>query len=613
MDKVNVLSRVRVHSKFLNQLSVLTNGNLSKYLQAITEVFGIVAEKQTNGVYDNSFQIEQNTPTSLLVNAGFAISNNDGSPRILYSGTKESMDITSLFSDVTYNLYLVPKESSYELGTLSFTTGSKIVTIANGNFSKLDPYESIVIDTSISGNNGVYEIYNVVGSDTLQLVETFAGTSESSLKWKIAGNFKGYKTAGKEDLIYSYDSYDLVVSSQNLSTGFILASFKKTGGAISSITDRRSDNLFTVKAIGKVLADSVITGVLNSITTIEEKASANRLNKIVADNIRAGYKEGVALSILESTLSITAGSVYTSNGERITIAPTGSASGDVTINLQEAVTNGNIIVGSNLLYVYYISPNGYGFQWNNAARNCVLIGKINYAPDIVPAFSVTEVKDAIKHNINSIVFQEKTINTYVEKELYYKNGILYYQQLDPVSREVILREAEIINIYRLNELLNSVLASVAKSERIRFSLYPTAEKDSWFFSNGIQSPILLGYKHKIVSWKIGVLDMATPAGSSQVYDYTTKEVAATSKVTKVIAKDVGTLGNPNATMGVYFYGSGTINTIKLVHEGNVISETNMQPDTDTIGQADINKLYQVEVVVETTEAVIPGIITLNQE
>lgn len=604
MDKVNVLSRVRVHSKFLNQLSTLTNGNLSKAIQALAESYGVVSQKQVNGVLDNSFRVEQNTPTSLLINEGYAISNIASAMRILISLSKESIDVTSLLDDTMYNLYLIGKETSYEQGTLTLTNGSKIVTVANGDFNKLDPYESLVIDTSGSGNDGVYEIYNVVGGNTLELVEEFTGTTEAALKWKVAGNFKGYKAATETDLIYAYDGYDLVISSQNLSTGFILATFEKKAGVLASIADKRSTNLFSVKAVGKTLADSVINGVVNAITTIEEKASAGSIDKIVTDNISEGFKSGFGMTLATTVLTITGGVAYNSVGKRIEVPQA------TILDLKALVTAGDITEGSNSLYLSYVSPNSYQLLWNPPAKlSSILVGKVLYSSAAEPTpFSLdVEVKTPIKHKVNSIVFEEKPINSYLDKEIYYRNGILYYQYLDLTIRDPILKEVELINYVRLNTILNQALNTVAKSEKIRFSLYPTAEKDSWFFSNGVQSPVLMGYKHKIVSWKVGTLNMQTPGGSSQVYDYTTKEVLVTSKITNIITKalDAATgLGETDSTLGIYFSGSGSQNKIKLVHNGNVISETDMQGSTDDIGQAVINKLYQVEIVVESTSAII---------
>jgi len=607
MDRVNILTRSRVHSKLMNQLSILTNGNLGKYLNAVTEIWGVVSQKQVNGIFDKNLQLEINTTSSVVINPGVAISNNDNEVRLMVLPAKEIIDATSLLNDIPYNVYIVPKESNYETGLLTFTNGSKVVSVAGGTFNKLDPYESLVIEDSLSGNDGVYEIYSP-GTDTLELVEPFTGTTETDLKYKIAANFKGYKTATEIDLEYAYDGFDVVVSSLKLTTGFILGTFQKTAGIVTTLTDRRSNNLYTIKAIGKVLADSVITGITNAITTIEEKASAATMDKVITDFVTSGYRSGLVVTLVDETLVISSGIAYTALGKRIHVET------ETVIDLAAAVTNGQVVTGENKLYLGYVSPNSYEWIWNNQTKGAVAITDLGYNIDLRPSFYiVSDLRAPVKQKLNSVVFEEKPMLTFLEREVYYEGGILYYYQLDPTSREGgVLRQTELINIHRLNELLNAALNGVAKSERIRFSLYPSAEKESWFFNNGIQSPTLIGYQSKIVGWRVGLLEAGAPAVNSQIYDYTEKEVLATSKISGIVAKALEFVAPADSTLGVYFSGAGSINTIKLMVNGVAIDTTNMQAEGDTLGEAAINKVYQVEVRVESTESVITIVPTTEE-
>ncbi len=605
MDKVNYLSRVRAHSKFLNQaLGVLGNGNIAKLIKATGLTFGVVTEKLPSGVLDIDMKVEQSSDTSVFINPGYFISY-DGTEIRIVEVPNTPIDLTSQPDDTDLRIYAIPNSNSYEAGTLTFTNGSKTVVITDGSFAKLDPYESLVITDSISGNDGVYEIYEIPSAGSLELVNIFTGTTESGLTWKIAGNFKGYKTATATDLIYTYDDYEIAVSTQDSAEGLLLAIVRKTAGVISSITDSRSDNLFSMKTLSKTVADDIIKGVTKDITTIEEKASAATIDLALGDLIKEGYVTGLGLTIEGDNLLIGSGAVYNSQGKRIAIPST------LTVGLNQYVTSGDIILGdTNYLYISYVSPNSYSLSWSQssttAIKNKILIGRLEYTDaGTVPYILMEDVKNPIKHKMNCITFQNKPILSPEENDMYIKNGRVYYQWLDKSLRDPVLQEIELIGFKRLNTILNNALKSIAKSEKIRFSLFPNAEKDAWFMFNGIQSPALIGYRHKIVGWKVGVMDMGTAAGTYSVFDYTTKETAKGARFTSVVSKTLALPVEADSSLGIYFDGNSTLNTIQLISNGVVIDYTNMHPvDTDDLGQAVINKLYVVEVAVETTEDII---------
>ncbi len=605
MDKVNYLSRVRAHSKFLNQaLGVLGNGNIAKLIKATGLTFGVVTEKLPSGVLDIDMKVEQSSDTSVFINPGYFISY-DGSEIRIVEVPNTPIDLTSQPDDTDLRIYAIPKSNSYETGTLTFTNGSKTVAITGGSFAKLDPYESLVIADSLSGNNGVYEIYEIPSAGSLELVNIFTGTTESGLTWKIAGNFKGYKTASATDLIYSYDDYEVSVSTQDSAEGLLLAIVRKTAGVISSITDSRADNLFSMKTLSKTVADDIIKGVTKDITTIEEKANAATIDLALADLIKEGHFTGMGLTISGDNLIIGSGAVYNGQGKRIAIPSS------LTVGLNQYVTSGDIVLGNtNYLWISYVTPNSYSLSWSQSAstavKNKILIGRLEYTDaGTVPYILMEDVKDPIKHKVNCITFQNKEILSPEENDMYMKNGRLYYQWIDTTSRDPVLQEIEIIGFKRLNTLLNSALKSVAKSEKIRFSLFPNAEKDAWFMFNGIQSPALIGYRHKIVGWKVGLMDMGTAAGTYSVFDYTTKQTSKGARFTSIVSKTLATAVEADSSLGVYFSGDASVNTIQLISNGLVIDYTNMhQADSDDLAEAPINKLYVVEVSVETTEDII---------
>jgi len=605
MDKVNYLSRVRAHSKFLNQaLGVLGNGNIAKLIKATGLTFGVVTEKLPSGVLDIDMKVEQSSDTSVFINPGYFISY-DGSEIRIVEVPNTPIDLTSQPDDTDLRIYAIPSSNSYEAGTLTFTNGSKTVAITGGSFAKLDPYESLVITDSVSGNNGVYEIYEIQSNGSLELVSIFTGTTESGLTWKIAGNFKGYKTATATDLIYSYDDYEVSVSTQDSAEGLLLAIIRKTAGVISSITDSRADNLFSMKTLSKTVADDIIKGVTKDITTIEEKANAATIDLALADLIKEGHFTGMGLTISGDNLIIGSGAVYNGQGKRIAIPSS------LTVGLNQYVTSGDIVLGNtNYLWISYVTPNSYSLSWSQSAstavKNKILIGRLEYTDaGTVPYILMEDVKDPIKHKVNCITFQNKEILSPEENDMYMKNGRLYYQWIDTTSRDPVLQEIEIIGFKRLNTLLNSALKSVAKSEKIRFSLFPNAEKDAWFMLNGIQSPALIGYRHKIVGWKVGLMDMGTAAGTYSVFDYTTKQTSKGARFTSIVSKTLATAVEADSSLGVYFSGDASVNTIQLISNGLVIDYTNMhQADSDDLAEAPINKLYVVEVSVETTEDII---------
>lgn len=612
MDFFYYRENFKPHEKNLNQaLAVLANGNVERYLRSITNTFGFVIRKLPNGELDYDLKTN-NKGSSIDMSGGYLIADDNGALRIIRIPS-QAISLSGLVDGTTYGLYIVPKQHNYEEGTLTFTNGSKSVVVTGGNFNKLKTFDGLVIDTSTLGNNGAYKIYNVTSTTSLDLTEEFTGTTETNLKWKVSGDL-GKDNPEPQDLIFYYDGYDIVLSSSPI-TGFKVAEFILSAGLITTLTDKRATNLYSLKNISQSVADDVVKGIINDITTIEGKAQAESVNSRSKDFIQKGIRSGASITLFtdNETLLISQMSGYNAIGQRFEVSKSG-----VGLKLRDYVTLGKIVEGDNYLFVDYLSPSGYQWIWSNSqtpSGNEVLLAKIRYLSDVIPNFSIQEKyanPTAIK--TPSIIFENKAIINPVEGQMYYDyvNGVYIYYQLDTTTRgdTPVYKKVEMINFPRFTKLLNQAISSVAKSERIRFNLYIDAGKDSWFFFNGIQAPTLIGYEFYIRQMKIGLTELdGTVPSTYAKYDYANgKYPLRETKFSNIIVFEKEKFPDPfvkDSTIGMYFNGNATDKTVKLMVNGVDKASTNMQSDTNS---APTNKLYTVEILLESTDVIInpPG-------
>ena len=176
----------------------------------------------------------------------------------------------------TYGIYLIPKKSNYEEGTIDLTNGSDIIQSNNANFSKLQPFDRIKIEDSALGNNGVYTVTSNITSNSVQITEPISGPNETNLKWKIVGYFGNnyISETNNNEFIYEYDDYTILLTrklltQKNIDNASKFYQVDVINQHFANLVDLRAQNLYVLKSISAVNADNVIKGYFKDITTIE--------------------------------------------------------------------------------------------------------------------------------------------------------------------------------------------------------------------------------------------------------------------------------------------------------------------------------------------------------
>ena len=357
MNKIDIKPRLHIYTRILNQARLLQQQNLELFVKALGLSFGVVAYKQSGGGLSDDLKVSY-TSNTLELHSGYIIALISGEITPMYIPA-QSVPLAGLTPNSTYYIYIAHKYSNYESGTLSFTNGSKVVSVSGGDFTKLDPFEYLVISDSSLGNNGEYKIAKVTSDTGLELVSPFTGTSESGLVWKIGGYFGDYNPADK--LLYTYDDYDLLVVNQPTSRSVVaLAQVNISAfNTVSSLIDLRPTNLFSQKGLFNISGDDVLGGAAKDITTIEEKAKASRVDLIANDVFTGGVIQGFGISVNGNKFSLTAGAAYDENGIRITSKAT-------TFDMVELEGAGVVELDKhNYLHIFYVSPSNYGWYWSS--------------------------------------------------------------------------------------------------------------------------------------------------------------------------------------------------------------------------------------------------------
>jgi hypothetical protein len=385
MNKVNFGTKLRIHNKIMKQFMESTNSNLEELIRAKAITFGVVLEKTTGGIYTEDCRVRKESELSIDINGGYCIWNLNNEI-IIIKVDRTSIDLSE-YGDGSFYITVVPKKSSYEEGILSFTNGSKTVSIAGGTFTKIYPFEYIGIYDSISGNNGLYKVANI-GTSTIELTESFTGTTENNLPWKIMGYYGQEITPNTEDNpLYEYNDYDILITTDQIN-GICLAVVSILGAEIDRISDRRTSNLYKEKFSGNVNADSILNGINKQVTTIEEARIINTLTEFMRNFITPGVRSGgVGSIIMGNQLLLTEIYAYSPLGREVHLSAT-------QINLDDWVADSQINEGTNYFYLF---PSDYGsysykcFQTQQSG-NVISIGKLVYNTPIRSPYSWEEEK-----------------------------------------------------------------------------------------------------------------------------------------------------------------------------------------------------------------------------
>lgn len=614
MNKVIGFPYLYITGKIWNELSKLSNLNLQNLIKSITLSYGVIAYKSEGGDLSSELYASKSGDNAVTIAEGAVLDNKDGEI-ILALVPQTVVDFSSAVPNAIYTIYIQPKKTSIEVGTVGFVNGSKQVTITGGNFSKVCPFQYILVEGSSSGNDGIYQVSPTINTNTLELTEEFTGTTESGLSWKILG-YTG-KPIDESKVIYEYEGYDITRSTNRDLEGYKIARVTiSSGGSVSIVEDLRSSNLYTQKPIAEISADIIKKGKLNNITNLEEKWKAGELSSYMNDIFDRGIITGLAGTMPSDTsIKIIAGAAIDDIGNRIYLPS----------DIQWNISNLTLQPGNNYLHLTYKSPGSYEFVWDTSILskpNFVLIGNLLDKVDAEPRYEFVSANQKTKATFPSIVTTGPG-DDYTPGQLYYRSSNQKYHMRRPASEGSGTEELIMVDEELLLETLNAKLADVAKTERLRFVLYPDASKDGWFISEGWAMPRIIKYQFIITNWFITTLDTeAYSSGSHLLADYLSRDF---SKVVKASGSTVGNIvsnADPDGTnaysntgVGLYFKGTSSPRKIQLRVGSAVKGSVDMEEVGGIAnggGGTPINKLYYGEVTIKATDIIIAPPVNQNQ-
>lgn len=633
MNKSRFPANSYIGSLELRTVSEFIENDFHKILSGLISP-GLIIRKLNDGVLDSPFRVYSSSADSgasdtITINPGLFIASSGGMTRIYeFKGMAFS---ASQYSPGTYNVCLVPNPAGHEDGLVTFTNGSDIVTITGGTFAHLRPYGYIIINAYETDRQGGGSFKVIEVSDTqARLSAPFSAANIVNAKWRVGARFPE-NSAPNEDsakVLFEYNSCEIKLLSGI--EGTLLATVTITRqGEISraAVADKRADSLAMFKG-NTANADDVTNGKTNSITTIEEKAKASRLDNIVKDYVAAGVKTGGSLTLDTTKRYLTIGALtaYDPSGRRIVLPA------NQVFDLSSLLSQGIIHQGINNLYIKYKSPNSYEFSWNIAEDregHLVNLGIVSYyagLPNGSHYASTAGVKKSTVKAISLISEGRSTPTPAYPLDASWNEGEIYYNPTDKLCYYVRRRADSSLEATKLinMDIISQQISAIRFQERLRFVLYPYEDKNNWFMNNGICAPIPVGYNYNIVQWKLGVLTTSNNLDDHSTIDYMSKLGTGVA----VIAHDTCTwssqvlrtknhnninlnslVQSANTTLGVFYRGltTGTAKKkIELNINGTVIDWIDMEAEAlvaDSGGGSPIKKLYSVELLIQSTTAV----------
>jgi hypothetical protein len=134
MNYTKYLYLLKANHKFLNQESALLRDTLDKYIRSHINTYGVVVKKLSNGELDADLK-PTNKVSAIDLSEGYIICDDGGELRVI-KVPAQTVGFNALSNGITYKLYIVPKSSSYEPGTIALVNGSDMVTLSGGDFQE---------------------------------------------------------------------------------------------------------------------------------------------------------------------------------------------------------------------------------------------------------------------------------------------------------------------------------------------------------------------------------------------------------------------------------------------------------------------------------------------
>ncbi len=240
--EMKILENLKLGKVELPRLQKLINENNLLLFDTLVEDYGLILSQTDTDSFGTNWLCSKTGNLSIQIKAGKAIVF-DELPRKI----ELSSDLTYNFvADGTYKILVKYATTNIEAGTVSLNNGSKIVAGSGTKFTELFAQNRrIIIDST------AYQIYSVESDTQLTLVSNYTGSNLSGKQFKVGGWFVGYPAGIDDNLIYEYDSLSVVAKTgAKLDNEYWIAEVVVSGGSITQVTDKRSQNIF--KLFGNV-------------------------------------------------------------------------------------------------------------------------------------------------------------------------------------------------------------------------------------------------------------------------------------------------------------------------------------------------------------------------
>lgn len=238
---MGTLERIRAQ-KLLRDGSLL----LTDFL---IDTYGLIIEQLGETTYNTDWLAAKTGDNEITVQPGKAVLFSTY-PRKVELAASKALAIPT--GDATYKVLIKYAESNYEEGTVDVTNGSATVTGTGTKFTEI-----FAVNRRIVINDEPYTVLSVESDTSLTLAENYSGDTDTDLNFKTGGWFTAYPESINDNLIYGYDSYEFVIKTgAKEDDEYWIAEVVVSGGVITTVTDKRTENIFKLFLNTPTLTDT---------------------------------------------------------------------------------------------------------------------------------------------------------------------------------------------------------------------------------------------------------------------------------------------------------------------------------------------------------------------
>ncbi|HEX2868747.1 MAG TPA: hypothetical protein VHO03_17025 [Ignavibacteriales bacterium] len=302
MPRIRHQQNLKLGSLEFTRMQDLQNENAWALFDVLIKTYGLIVTMTGETTYGTEWQALKDITGGLKIKAGRAIVKSDH-PRPI--SLLQDVVLSKPALDGTYTAVISYQEKNTEEGTVSLTQGSATVTGTGTKFkSVLGPGRRIIVE------GAAYTVLTVESDTSLTLESAYTGTSLTGKAFSTGGWFYGTAPASVDDnCIYFYDDYKLEIKASALEGEYKIAEVTVSGGEIITVTDKRTDNIFTVqsnfagttgtasenfKVGGRyVLTEPDIPAAIQNFRIADIASTKSTVDSTMANSIAVAYQNGL--------------------------------------------------------------------------------------------------------------------------------------------------------------------------------------------------------------------------------------------------------------------------------------------------------------------------------